>query len=282
VRVADGNEVHARGMELVTDLGGDPHITDALQSLMATIGQDPAMQAALLRMMQAHPDATPDQIGELFSEQIQQTFARPEVSAVWNESFGQLTARFEHEPAFAAIEADLTARVATRYNDAEVTRRWNKRLLELSNGSAPARDQATELLLSHMLSDERLDKIGVDLLANPTLRAETSAALAKLIAAKPVVQELHQASVTLLGDRTVRAAIIDLFHQLANDQPDPDAMKHALDTILSSPPMLDALRGLIRISTTDPDVRGIFAVWLEHVGSDPELRTTFDKLLFDW
>jgi hypothetical protein len=279
--VADKN-VRAQSSALTDELGADPHVTGAIQSLMSDVGNDPDIQAAVLAVMQAHPGATADQAGELYSAHIEEVWSRPPASDAVNEAFGRFFPQIEHDPAIAAAESSLSARIEKRYSDAEVIRRWNKRIQELAGSAAPTRQQATDLLLSHMLDDQRLDQLGVELLANPTLRTETSAALGKLLAMKAVRADLHKASATLLADATVRGAVLDLFRQLSSDHPQFAGVRRALDTILTAPALTDALQDLIRIATTDPDARAVFTTWLDHVGADPALGSMFDKLLYGW
>jgi hypothetical protein len=280
--VGGSKDVVARGSALATELGQDPEISQAIAGLMSAVGEDPAVQAAAMALMQQHPDATPDQIGELFGAHIEDVWGRPPVSTAWMASFERVVPRIEHDPALLTIESSLSARIAPHYSDAELARRWNKRIVELAGGSRPTREQGTELLITHMLDDERLDQVGVALLTNPTLRAESSAALAKLLALPAVDRDLHKAAAAMLADPAAHRAALDLFHQLAADRPDPDAVSRALDTILDAPALADAIHDLIRIATSDPDARAIFAAWLDHITADPALQAAFDKLWYGW
>ncbi|MGE5183469.1 MAG: hypothetical protein ACM31C_15465 [Acidobacteriota bacterium] len=280
--LADAPAVRARASALTTALADDPAVAQPIADLMKQLTDDPQIQKAALALLAKHPGATPDQIGDMFGEHVEQLWNRPPVSDAWAASFQVLIKRVEHDPDLTAIGRSLFARVAPKYNDAVLVEKWNNRLVELAGGETLTRDKASRLFLDHFFANDRVDKLVADMLANPTLRAESANALAKLLAMDSVSRDLRGGAAELLSDPSVRDACIQLFRELAGDTPAPAAVRTSLDAILTSPAMLKALRRLIHDANSDPAVSAIGTAWLEKIGADPALQVDFDKFWFGW
>jgi hypothetical protein len=280
--VAGSSAVREQGMTLMTALESDPKVSAPIASLMQQLTEDPAIQKAALELMQKHPGASADQIGDMFGQHVEEVWSRPPVSEAWGESFQALIRRIEHDPDLSRIGATLFARIQPSYNDNVLADRWNKRVTELAGGSAPSRDKATDLFMKNFFGGERLDKLVADMLANPTLRTESATALAKLLAVPSVSRDLRTGAAEVLADPAVHQAALELFRQLATDHPEHDAVVHAFDAILTAPAMVKTLRNLLHDATTDPAVGAIGTAWIEHVTSDAGLKAAFDKFWFGW
>lgn len=280
--IADAPAVHARATTLVTALGDDPKVAQPLAALMNDLTGDPAIQKAAMALLAKHPGATADQIGDMFGKHVEEVWNRPPVSNAWQASFQQLVVRIEHDPDLKAIGSALFARAAPKYNDAVLAQRWNKRLLELANGEKLTASRASDIFLDHFFANDRVDKLVADMLANKTLRDESAAALGKLLAMDSVSRDLRTGAADVLADPAVHEALLVLFRELAGDAPAPDAVGRALDTILTSPAMVQALRRILHDAHTDPAVAAIGTAWLEHVTADPALQGDFDKFWYGW
>lgn len=280
--VADAPVVHARATSLVNALGADPKVSQPLTALMTDLTGDPAIQKAAMALLAKHPGATADQIGDMFGQHVEELWNKPPVSNAWQAAFQQLVVRIEHDPDLKAIGSTLFERAAPKYNDAVLAQRWNKRLLELANGEKLTPARASDLFLDHFFANDRVDKLVADMLANKTLRDESAIALGKLLAMDSVSKDLRTGAADVLADPAVHDAMVVLFRELAGDTPAPDAVGRALDSILTSPAMLQALRRILHDAHTDPAVAAIGAAWFEHITADPALQADFDKFWFGW
>lgn len=271
-----------RGTALLDALQADPKVAQPIQTLMGELTSDPGLMRAVTELMAEHPGASADQIGTMVGDRFAQAWASPQISAAWQNAWNGLMRAISGDPDLASIEHSVFARFTVKYNDAALMSKWNKRIAELGNGSALSRDDATKLFLERFFAPDRIENIVADVLANPTFRNESAAALANLLALDSVARDLKTGAAEMLADPQVHSAAMTLMKQLISKQPDSVEVGRQLEILLRAPSVVKTVRGIIHTASSDPAVGKIGNAWLDKLGQDKALQDEFEKFAYGW
>jgi hypothetical protein len=269
-----------KGMALLTTLEADPKISGPVSSLMAELTSDPAIQKTVMELMAQHPGASPDDIGTMVGDRFAAAWASPEVTLAWSTAWDGLLRRVAGDTDLSSIEHAVFTRFESKYNDAAVLEKWTKRMSELAAGKS--RGAATDLFLDKFFAEDRIEKIIADVLANPTFRNESAAALGKLITLPSVSTDARAGAADMLADPIVHDAAVTLMKQLTTSHPDGATVSRSLNALLSSPSVVKTVKRILHTASTDPAVAAIGTTWMDKLGQDAGLRADFDKFIYGW
>ncbi len=269
-----------KGMALLNTLQADPGISGPISKLMGELTSDPSIQKTVMELMAQHPGASPDEIGTMVGDRFAQAWSSPEVTAAWGKAWDGLLRRISGDTDLSSIEHAVFVRFESKYNDAQVLEKWNKRIGELAAGAS--RDKATDLFLDKFFAEDRIEKIVADVLSNPTFRSESASALGKLITLPTVSKDAKNGAAAMLADPVVHDAAVALMKQLTTTHPDARVVGQALDALLSAPSVVKTVKDILHTASSDPAVSAIGTAWMDKLGQDAGLKADFDKFIYGW
>ena len=272
----------------MTRLGNDPEIQRAGNAFVAEAIRRPAAMQAIRDLMRAHPDATPDQIGALTQQRIEAVTSGPAFQAAFGQAWNELIeapdvkaafARFGDQVGRSRATLDLAvAAVVGHLDDVGLQRR----LTELNGGRVPDRARATDLVLEHAFSEDRLARFWKDLVALPSIHDGLSRAARGLLGSPAFQKDATTFVRTILTDATFRARGVDVMVLLLADHPDQARLHDAISGLLQVPATRKALVTLIDQVLTDPSLRKVAGDALAPIAKDPGLQKLFTHLLTEW
>jgi len=276
------------GSSLTDALGADAGIRDSANAIIASFGSSPAVQQLAARIMSEHPDATPDQVGELASQRIATITDGPRFKGAWERAWNELM----KTPEVTGVLARLGGRLSksdgfTSAIDAAVRakiseQRVSDRLTELNGGQSPDAAKATDLLLQHAFAVERLARFYQDVLALPAV-TKAIGGLAHDLAASPAFQKIAVDGVAgLLSDATVRAQAAALMTALLTEDVTEDQLYQALQPLLMAPAMRKALVSTLDRMLAEPELGAISTRTLLPVMTDPAFVSAFARIFEGW
>jgi len=269
-----------KGMALLTTLQADPKIAGPINKLMADLIADPSIKKTVIELMAQHPGASPDEIGTMVGDRFAQAWSSPEVSMAWAKAWDGLLRRIGSNSDLASIEHSVFTRFESKYNDAAVTEKWNKRMSELAAGQSSAK--MTDIFLDKFFGQNRIETIVADVLNNQTFRSESAAALGKLITLQSVTDDARKGAAEMLADPIVFDSAVILMKQLTNTHPDAAQVSKALDALLSAPSVVNTVKRILHTASTDPAVAAIGNAWMTNLSNDAGLKADFDKFIYGW
>lgn len=277
--IAADPEIRERGTALFEVLAADPAISQAAAHITEALGNSPELRQAVIEIMRAHPDAKPDQIGELMSARLETTWATPAINHAWMTAWNRLLPRLDLGVVpriFATIGARLDAYFEAR------SQRWAERLTELNGGQELTPERASQLYIDHAWSEARIAKFVDASLANPRLQSELIAAVRRLLRIEVVRGALRDAASAMSGDATVQDAAIALIRQLSLASPSPESVQREIDRLLQAPVTAQTVHQLMTRVLADPEVPRILVDGLDHLSADRQLADSFDELIDRW
>ncbi len=263
-------------------LEADPQVMQGTSAVLQRVQETKEMQDAVMTLMAQNPGATPDQIGEMVGKQFEQTWESPPVAAAWASSFNQLTRRLDTGGVLDPLEHAVSVKIDGYVANPKMIAHWEKRIAELNGGSQPDTGKAMQLYLDTAWSNERIEAFVQKLLANPTLRREAAVMLSKLLASEPLRKEATADCAAIMTDKTFQDAAVETMKLLTGTHPDGAKVEKALTKLLTSKPLVDSAGRLIKMLAEDPQLRAIFAEWMDHVSSDTALAADLDTFFNGW
>ena len=278
--LGNNNVLKDKGMALLSTLQADPKISGPINSLMAELTSDPAIQKTVMELMAQHPGASPDEIGTMVGDRFAQAWSSPEVSMAWSKAWDGLLRRIGTNSDLTTIEHAVFTRFESKYNDSAVMEKWNKRMNEIAAGKPQS--QATDVFLAKFFAQDRIETIVADVLNNQTFRTESAAALGKLITLQSVTDDARKGAAEMLADPVVHQAAVTLMKQLTTTHPDVAQVSKALDALLSAPSVVSTMKRILHTAASDPAVAAIGNAWMTNLSNDAGLKADFDKFIYGW
>jgi hypothetical protein len=279
----DDTKLHGLVTRLGEELLADPTVASALDRLLGHVGDSDEMQATVTRLMAEHPDASPDDIGQLAERQFERAWETPEVSAAWNASSNVFLSRLELGAALRPVERAFVAKVEQLAGDeAARTRKWSARLVLLHGGTRPSPSRARELYLQHAWSPERIDAVLIALLADPEVRSASASAVAKLIAVDAIAAQIKRSASMVIDDATLQQRISAAMAALYAPNLDERRVRVAITDVLTHPPVVAASRDVVLAIVAHPRTGEAATAWFERVHKSQAVRRTLQAFFDEW
>lgn len=273
--LADDAHVLAKALALGDTLMANATIASAIETIMTQMGEDPAVLEALAELTKQHPDASPDEIGELFGALFETRWDTPPVSAAWFAAWNAFLAKLGESPALTAVSTIAANRMVAGVDDAKVARTVSARLVELNGGARPDQARARELYLQHVWSIERIDEMYAKIFGNPTLVAATTRLVADVLGEATVVADLERVAAALAGKAEVQALVVrGLVALYAKDMAIAE-VKASLNALMTHPVIVGSVRDLLESLIESARVRELAERWFETVRKDPAFERDF-------
>lgn len=277
--IAADQTLRTRGTALLAGITADPDTSAAMTKVMTQLQQAPDLQRAVVELMKTHPGATPNQIGELVSAQVQANWASPAINQAWMRTWNRLRAKLELGGLPNALEAGVSTRIRGYFEgNAE---RWGERLVELNGGETPSAERAAELYLDHAWTEDRMRQFLKSVLASPALRREVTVVLQRLLALPSVERELKAASKALMSQPGFQRAAVGVMRLLIVS-PAPAEVEQQLDLLLLPEPVIAVVNHALAAILADPEVPKILIDAFDHLAADPALTADVDQLMNRW
>lgn len=254
----------------------DPTLLEVAGSVLERVKELPAMQVIVRETMAAHPDASPENIGEMVGADLERAFESANFDAVFNEFGRHLMGGRMTE----LLTAGLTPRIEAALTTYET--QWSKRLTELNGGSTPSVTRATELFLERGWTSERIEKCLLGLLESPAVRHETARIVVTAIGLPAVAAELRRVASDLAQDLELQRDAVEVFSLLLQPPRNEVAPAAAMRKLVMSRRVPDSLRDLLAFTLTQPEVGRVASDSLDEVGAAPATRRVCDELLTGW
>jgi hypothetical protein len=243
----------------------------------------PEVMAALQKLVAQHPDATQDEIGELFGKQFEERWNTPEVNEAWMAAYNAFVAKLEGSAELSAVYRKVIDKLVGGFDaDLARTRKWSARVVELEGGKRPDRKRAGEVYLEHAWTDARLDAAAVKILTNPTVRSASAKLAAEILAIDPIVAELRRAASELASHPDVQTQIVRALQVLYADQLSLADVRASLRDLVTHPAVVKPVREVLKVLVTNPRVAQLAADWYASVGSDAALARDLASFWDGW
>jgi hypothetical protein len=268
------------GTTLLTQLSADEKISGPLEDLITRITQDKNIQAEVMRLMAEHPEATPDQVGELVGQRFEQVWSTKPVSDAWMASFNLYLSKMRGGPEGQRVRA-LFDGIRAPVVDSSRLAKWSKRL-ETLEGKALTGREAQDAYIRHAWSDARIDKFAIAVSKNKALHRITAQALADMLSLPSLRGDLQTTSVALLSDAQIRENVLTALILFSLKDPPIDKVRVALNELMTTPALIQVSGKLVGRVLDNKDVRGIVDRWYEACRSDASIRAAFVEFLDNW
>jgi hypothetical protein len=278
--VAENPKLMLSATTLLTQLSSDEKISGPLEDLITRITQSKEIQAEVMRLMAEHPEATPDQVGELVGKRFEQVWSSKPVSDAWMASFNLYLSKMRGRPEGQRVRAMFDTIRVPPIDSARLAK-WGKRI-ETLEGKRLEGSAATDAYLRHAWNDARIDKFVTAISKNKALHEITAQALGDLLALKSLRGDLQTAAVSLLSDAQVREHVLAALILFSLKDPPIDQVRIALTNLMSTPALIESSGKLVGRVLDNQDVRGIVDRWYEACRADASIRGAFVDFLDHW
>jgi hypothetical protein len=280
--VAADPRVTQQGSRLADQLMSDTALAGALETIMIRMAESPQVMAALELLAQQNPDASEDEIGELFGQQFEVRWDSPTVSAAWITAWDGFVAKLGNSSELAALYRMITNAVISNDLDASIDRRINARLVEINGGKRPDSARAAALYLEHAWSEARISDAATKILANPTVRTATAKLVADLLAIDAVNAVLRKQSTTLATDPEVQSRVVRVLQALYAKDLDIKEVRVSLSELMTHAAVAAAVRDVLQVLAKSDRARALGGAWYEAVRKDTALVRDLRAFMTDW
>jgi hypothetical protein len=266
------------GEELMTALGSDPSLAPGFQAVTGEIGKQPAMLALVKKLQRENPRANANEIGALAGKHVETVTQNPIFGRAFERAFqGVLThpdvaAKLARFGDALATDGILMAKVNSLFMTGTTEEKWRKRLTELNGGSFPDKERATQLLLDHAVSNERLKRFYIDLTALPVLKRELATALRDIARAPSFRRHLVECIRQCVDDESFRRNAVAALNPLLGATPTEDELYQEFRHLLETPVVARSMATMLDRMLGDPELGVIGKRAVRVIVADPALQ----------
>jgi len=280
--VAADPRVLGAGASLAEELMSDAAVGKGVETIMTQVGDAPPVQAALADLVKQHPDATPEQIGELFGQLFATRWETPEVNTVWMGSWDKFLGKLGSSSTLTVVYQEVSSRVFKGFDEPRMTKYLNTRLAALNGGKAPDQATGARLYIEHAWATPRVEELFGKLLENPTVRAASTAFASELLADPEIRAALKKQAAALSSDPAVIALVVRAMQSMYAKDLDVAEIKISLDSLLTHPTVIGAVRNVLESMIKTDAVRSKAQKWLDTVRADKSLGAAFETFMTGW
>ncbi len=279
--VADPRVTQA-GERLANELMADPALAGAIETLMTRLGESPQVMAALQELMAQHPDASPEEIGELFGKQFETRWDTPAVSAAWFAAWDAYVEKMGQGGTLDLLYKEVVDRFVARIDDAALNDRITKRVIELNGGKRPDPARATQIYLDHAWSEERIASVASKIVNNPTVRTATATYITELLRVEAINTALKKHASALVTNPAIQARVLRAMHAVLGKDVDIAEVRASLTELLTDKAVVASTREILQLLVTNDKARALAAAWYETVRKDAALARELRAFMTDW
>lgn len=277
----------AQGAALFEALGNDPQLAARGKAIQESWGEGPEMEALVMRLIAEHPGASAEQIGELAGQHIE----RQTESQTFDQAFDFAVDRlFERPQLTAAFDSFGEAVANNRLFERGITSALNgidyrpvvERLTAFNGGSEPDSDRATQILIDHAFTTDRVEALLLDWLRLPETRSELGRLAGDVLQAPSFRKRLVAVSTQLLSDAEIQRRLRNCFVLLLDAQPDPAKMKARFRDALDTPRMDTLWASFMAELMQDPALQAMGSRFLERVTKSQGFSASIQRFMTDW
>ena len=285
--LTDDRALAAQGEALFGALGTDPGLAARVEEFQDRLSNEPAMVALVRRLMADNPEASPDRIGELAGQFIDQQTESP----TFDQAFDFAMDRLFERPKLKAAFDDFGEAVA---NNPEFERGLIKALHDIdysvlgervtaaNGGTEPDAAGATQILIDHAFTTDRFEALALDWLHLPETRSELRRLASEVLRVPSVRRRLAALFARLLSDPDVQQRLNDCFVVMLDARPKPAEVKARFRRALDTPHMDAALASFVTELTQDPALQKLGSRFLERVANSRGFATSMQRFMSDW
>jgi hypothetical protein len=280
--LANDPKVSPRLAAFLAKLQADPRIAGVVNDLMDHLMDDPRVAANVQQIMADNPGATPDQVGDLFGNQLAQRWASPEVSKAWLAGWDEVTKKVGARPGVAAMFSSLVNKATSGLSTPASELELSRTLIEKNGGQFPDLNKATQLVLDQMWTNDRIDKLLIMLLTNPTVRSATAQFLSDVLADEEITKAvISQAGAIAANKVTYGKALRALQVLYAKDVAVADAAS-SLRALMTDDALTAGLGDLLSSLAKSPRLAALATKWYDTMAADPKLESDLTAFLDNW
>jgi hypothetical protein len=278
-------QLAAFGADLMSQLGDDPAIAQGMTAITDAIASDPAVLARLQAMIKSKPNITQDEITVMITSEFTRAYeamlAKPVERGV-EAAIDGLNLSKESATLFAALGSTLEASVAGYLSDPDRLSKWNARLTELNGGQPATITTAADLFMKHALTEDRLAKYMITVLAQPETRSEVARFFGVLGKSKGVQAALVDGARALASSEDVQHKAAAALISALDPKTTPGIASKKVDALFASPAIHDGMDTVIRAILTEPTMPTAIDDSLRRLWAVPAVKTATDQLLDGW
>ncbi len=240
-----------------------------------------------MRLMAEHPGASSDQIGDLAGEHIARQTGSPAFDQAFDFAADRLFERPKLKAAFDSFGKSLA-------NNRQFERGLRKalhaidygplaeRVIAFNGGTEPDAAFATQILVEHAFTTDRLEELMLSWLNLPEVRSELRQLANEALAAPSFRKRVVAVSLLLLSEPDVQQGLHDSFLLLLDAHPDPAAMKTLFRKTLDTPRVDAILASFVVELTQDPVLQELGSRCLERVTNEQAFAASMQRFVSDW
>lgn len=179
---------------------------------------------------------------------------------------------------FSAVLNKATSGLANPEAEAKVSRR----LIEKNGGKVPDLNKATQLVLDQMWTNDRIDKLLVMLLTNPTVRTATAQFLADVMADEDISKAVVAQAGTIAANKATYGKTLHALQALyAKDIVITD-VSASLRALMTDEALTGGIGDLLSTIAKSPKLSALATKWYDTMASDPKLKADATGFLENW
>jgi hypothetical protein len=265
-----------------------PELSAAGDAFQDKLGELPEMQALIAQLMQRHPDASPDRIGQLAGEHIATVMDGPELDRAFDRAIERLFERPKVRAAFDRLEqawannARLLENLGSVLEKALEDPRVQRHLAERNGGQSPDRARAMELFGKHALSAERLEQLQLGWLALPATRELARGLMTELARAPSFRDRVGRLFAALQANPAIQAEQLQAFGALLEQPPNAARAMAAADRMVDSSHVEQVVADFLSAVIADPALQAIANRAIDRFTSEPAFVAYFERFATEW
>jgi hypothetical protein len=263
-------------------LQADPRIAGMVKELMDHLMDDPQVVANLQQIMAENPGSTPQQIGEKFGNQFAQRWESPEVNQAWMVAWDELTKKIGARPEAAAMFTSVLNKATSGLASPEAESKVSRKLIEKNGGQPPDLNKATQLVLDQMWTNDRIDKLLVMLLTNPTVRTATAQFLADVLADEDISKAVVAQAGTIAANKATYAKTLRALQALYGKDIVVADVSATLRALTTDDALTGGIGDLLSTIAKSPRLSALATKWYDTMASDPKLKADAAAFLDNW
>ena len=277
----------AEGDRLMTELSEAPEIAAPAERIQDAIGELPQMTALAVRLMSEHPDASPEQIGDLAGAFIGRQFETPLFDKALDRAFEDFMQQPALNAAFDAFGEAVSsnpqvvrslARALRSVDEATLQRR----LTELNGGVLPDAPRSRQLLEAHAFTAERIERLMIDWIELPATREALRDAAREALREPAFRRHLLRLFTEVLSDAAFERGLVTSFTLLLEPSPSEAVLLREFKRVLETPPTTAACAKFLKAAMNDPALQVIGDRALGRLTGSPAFAASIQRFATGW
>lgn len=278
-------EFSTAGDALLAALGQAPEIAGPGAKIVEQLGQHPAMMQMITKMLEENPQLAQDPaaLEAKMSAHVDGIFS----GEAWDKGFDQAFNKFSSAPevdeAFTRLGAAVTEgidfeKTFGKYFEERVSDpRVVERIKALNGGKEPTPQEAKDLLLKHVFSEERMETFFVEFFSMDKLKSEFAGALLPVLKSDSFKQSLVTRLGRVMNDPNFTQIAVGAMVTFMQGNLTIEKVSGALSPLFELSSMKAEFVGLVDDIRQDTSLREPIAKAFETATQDAAFKGVLDK-----